>query len=273
MKKTHYNKETIMIRSLLVVIEIGLFLILTLPVLLFLVLTQKNHAVRNNKIATKMFRALCKVMLFLCGAKVEVTGQENIPEGPVVYMANHRSYFDIVTGFANIPGTCGFVAKIEMQKIPVLRTWMSILRCFFLDRHDIRQGMKVILAASDQVKNDQIPVWIFPEGTRIHEDEPGEFKGGSCKIAEKSGAPILPVAFEGTDDIFENHAPWIKATNVKMHICKPIYPSELTREEKKVIADLVRNEIIEAIKGDAATAIEDQTEGRIEELAEEKTEE
>lgn len=240
-----------MIRSLLVVIDIALYLILTLPVLLFFLLTNKNHAERNTRVATNMIRFFCKTLLFLCGARVEVTGQENIPEGPVVYMANHRSYFDIVTAYANISGNCGFVAKIEMQKLPILRNWMTILRCFFLDRKDLRQGMKVILAAAEQVKEEQIPVWIFPEGTRIQEDEPGEFKGGSCKIAEKAGCPILPIAFEGTDDIFEQHAPWIKASKVKMHYCKPIYPAMLSREEKKDLANLVRNEIVDAIKSPA----------------------
>lgn len=246
-----------MIRSLLVLIDIVLYLILTLPVLVFFHLTQKNHGERNTRIATKMMKGFSKSVLFLSGAKVEVTGQENIPEGPVVYMANHRSYFDVVTAYANITGNCGFIAKIEMQKLPVFRTWMNVLRCLFIDRKDLRQGMKVILAAADQVKNEEIPVWIFPEGTRGHEEEPAEFKGGSCKIAEKAGAPILPVAFQGTDDIYENQKPWIKAAKVKMHYCKPIYPSQLSREEKKILAELVRGEIVEAIKGEAPPLLEE----------------
>ena len=68
-------------------------------------------------------------------------------------------------GYTTVPGFVGFVAKKEMEKIPLLRSWMKNVNCLFLDRKDIKAGLKTILEGIEKVKNG-ISVWIFPEGTR-----------------------------------------------------------------------------------------------------------
>ena len=44
---------------------------------------------------------------------------------------NHRSYFDILVGYTTVPGLMGFVAKKEMEKIPLLSKWMLNVNCLF----------------------------------------------------------------------------------------------------------------------------------------------
>ena len=95
-----------------------------------------------------------------------VIGEENVPKDePVLYIGNHRSYFDIVMTYIRVPRPTGYIAKIEMLKIPLLSHWMKYLHCLFLDRNDIKQGMKIILTAIDKVKSG-ISICVFPEGTR-----------------------------------------------------------------------------------------------------------
>ena len=67
--------------------------------------------------------------------------------------------------YARCPGLTGYVAKKEMLKIPLLSRWMKFLHCQFLDRSDIREGLKTILAAAEEIKNG-VSIMIFPEGTR-----------------------------------------------------------------------------------------------------------
>lgn len=235
-----------MIRLILVALTIVLYLILSIPAMLFLKLTREKHKDRNDQIANHMIRWIFKVILAISGADVTVTGEENLLNEPVLYVGNHRSYFDILTGYTSIHGCCGFVAKKEMEKIPLLSIWMRLISCLFLDRKDIKQGLKTILAAIDQVKNG-VSVWIFPEGTRSHKPEMLEFKEGSMKIAEKSGCAIIPVALKGTDDIFEKHMPWIRPSHVQIRFGEPIYPKELSREEKKFLGAFVRTRIQEML--------------------------
>lgn len=90
---------------------------------------------------------------------------------------------------------------------------MKRLHCLFLDRDDIKQGLKVVLAAIDQVKSG-ISICVFPEGTRCkNKDDLTEvqsFKEGTFKIATKSKCKIVPMAIMGTNEIFEDHLPWVK---------------------------------------------------------------
>ncbi|MDO5409505.1 MAG: lysophospholipid acyltransferase family protein [Lachnospiraceae bacterium] len=231
-----------MIRLILVALLIGLYLILAIPVMLFLKATNENHKERNDLIASRMVRWIFKLVLGATGSRVTVTGKEHIPDEPVLYVANHRSYFDIVSGYANLDTPCGFVAKKEMERFPLLRDWMRLISCLFLDRKNVKEGLKTILQGIDMVKKGT-SIWIFPEGTRSQTEEMLEFKEGSMKISEKSGCAIIPVAFKGTDDVFEKHVPYISPSHIQIQFGEPIYPKQLSKEEKKFLGAYVRNKI------------------------------
>ena len=79
-------------------------------------LGMKDVDARNReslKIVQFMFRLILKV----AGVQVTVKGEENIPKDQaVLYVGNHRSYFDILVGYTTVPGLMGFVAKKEMLR-------------------------------------------------------------------------------------------------------------------------------------------------------------
>lgn len=228
-----------MIRTILTALTIGLYLIVTYPVQLFLRATRGTHKERNDRIASRMIRGVLRIMIKIAGIRLTVTGKENIPDEPVLYVGNHRSYFDIVTTYVAIDNVCGYVAKKEMGRFPIFNKWMELLNCLLLDRSDIKQGLKTILAGIEQVKNG-ISIFIFPEGTRSQTDEMLEFKEGSLKIADKSGCAIIPVAIKGTDNVWEKHVPFIRPAKVHIHFGEPIYPKQLSRDEKKFLGASVR---------------------------------
>ncbi len=105
----------------------------------------------------------------MAGVHITVKGIENIPKDKaVLYVGNHRSYFDILTGYVTVPTLVGFVAKKEMEKWPLLSNWMKNVHCLFLNRTDMKEGLKTILEGIAQVKSG-ISVWIFPEGDQKQE--------------------------------------------------------------------------------------------------------
>jgi 1-acyl-sn-glycerol-3-phosphate acyltransferase len=192
------------------------------------------------------------VLLFISGVKRTVIGIENIPtDEPILYISNHRSYFDIPVAYVSLPTLTGFMAKKEIERIPLLRTWMRFLQCLFLDRDDIRQGMKTILKAIEQIKAGY-SIFISPEGTRNHAKEMLPFKEGSFKVSEKTGCAIIPVALTNTDEIFENHTPWIKSAKVVIEFGKPIYPKQLDKEQRKAIGSYVQNIIKDMLDKNSA---------------------
>ncbi len=229
-----------MIRSILAVLFVAVFLIVSLPIQGILWIVGRFNPWAKKTISLAIVSWAFNVVLFISGVKRTVIGEENVPrDTAVLYVGNHRSIFDIVLAYPRVPAPTGFIAKKEILKVPLLNIWMIYMDCLFLDRKDIRKGMEMILTAIDKVKNG-ISIFIYPEGTRNKTDAPlGEFHKGSFKIAQKTGCPIIPVVINHSDEIFEQHMPFIKRTHVTIEYCKPIIPGELSKEDQKNIDKFV----------------------------------
>ena len=228
---------------------LGLYLILGIPVLLVLYLIGKadRWKYKSDLAALRMVQWAFKVMLWIAGTKQVVIGEENVPKDQaVLYIPNHRSYFDILLIYSRVPGLTGFVAKDSLEKAYLLRDWMRKLHCLFLNRDNPREGLKTILQGIENIKNG-ISMCIFPEGTRNKVDEMMSFKEGSLKMAEKTGCLIIPVAMTNTAEIFENHMPWIRPCKVIIEYGTPIDPKALSKEERKHLGAYCRDRIQEML--------------------------
>lgn len=228
-----------------------LYLVLGIPVLFILNLLGKTERwkYQSDRAALRLVQWAFRVMLLIAGTKQTVIGAENVPKDrPVLYIPNHRSYFDILLIYSKVPDLTGFVSKDGMLRYPLLRDWMKKLYCLFLNRENPREGLKTILQGIEYVKRG-ISICIFPEGTRNKED--GEllpFKEGSFKIAEKSGCLIIPVAINNSAEIFENHMPWVRKCHIVMEYGTPIDPKALSREEMKHLGAHCRDQITEMLE-------------------------
>ncbi len=235
-----------MIRFIIVALFVVLFLICSIPLLIAEYIIGKFNMDVKNRSSLAIVNWAFRCVLFLAGTSVTVLGEENVPKDePVLYIGNHRSYFDIVMTYVRVPRPTGYIAKVEMQKIPLLSNWMRNLHCLFLDRTDIKQGMKTILSAIDKIKSG-ISICIFPEGTRSRvPDTFLEFHDGSFKVAEKTGCPIIPMSINNAGAIFEEHMPKIRKTHVVIEYGKPIYTKELDKEARRHIGTTVQDIIKE----------------------------
>ena len=155
-----------MIRFIVICILLFGYLILTLPVLAIEWIIGKFSPMTKDVSSLHLVQATFRLMLRVTGVKLTVIGEENVPKDqPVLYIGNHRSYFDILLTYSRCPIRTGYIAKKEMKKWPVLSIWMKYLHCLFLDRNDIKQGLRTILTAIEKIKSG-ISICIFPEGTR-----------------------------------------------------------------------------------------------------------
>ena len=240
-----------MIRTILAAILIIFFFIVTIPVLFILWIIGLINMKVHDVISYGIMKIAFSIILFVCGAKVSVEGIDNIPKDkPVLYVGNHRSYFDILLTYTRCPRLTGYIAKAEMEKIPLLSNWMHYLHCLFLDRKDIKKGLKTILSGIELIKSG-ISVCIFPEGTRNRNEsdlELLEFHEGSFRLATKTDCLIVPIAMNNTVSIFEKQFPKIRKNHVVLEYCKPFRPSELSKEEQKHIGEYTRTLILESLK-------------------------
>lgn len=239
-------------RTILVGIFLLLYTVFSIPMFLVGYIIGKIDPKKKPRFSQILVVNAFKVILFLSGVNITVKGQENIlKDQAALYVFNHRSFFDILVGYTTAPVPTAFVSKKEIAKVPMISRWMKYMNCLFLDREDIRQGMKTILEGIELLKSGT-SIYIAPEGTRNQGEELLPFHEASFKLAEKSKCPIVPVAMNNNDEVLEKHMPWIHRAHVTVEYCEPIYMDQMERAEKKHIGETVRSIIAEQVKKNAA---------------------
>lgn len=185
-------------------------------------------------------KTISQRLIKLSDSTVNVHGLENIPEGPVLFVSNHQSNMDIamICGFIDKPK--GFIAKKELEKLPLISKWITLAGSIYLDRENPRKSMEGILEGIKTLKNGHSLV-VFPEGTRSKGDKMGEFKAGSFKLATKSKVPIVPLTIDGTYRVMEANKILIKPSNINFYIHEPIYTDKLSKEELAALPETVEN--------------------------------
>lgn len=185
------------------------------------------------------------------GVDFIVKGKENIPEDEaVIYVPNHQGLFDMPALILNTPTPCGFIAKIELKKVPIVRTWMWLLDCVFIDRQNKREA-RVAIKESIELINKGRSMVIFPEGTRSRDGVPLPFKSGVMMIAKETKAKIVPVVLEGIIDRFEGTGNITPGT-VTVTFLPAIETENLSRDEMKALPDEIRQKIVTVLKEDGA---------------------
>ena len=233
-------------RSILIILLIIVYVIVTLPALLVFWLIGRKNPKKAERAVHACISWLFRRLRGIAGTELVVSGLENVPKDrPVLYIGNHNSYFDIIYTYPLCVLPTSYVAKDDILKIPLFPVWGSLMMVLFFNRSDMRQAMKMILSATDYLKADT-SVFIFPEGTRNKTGKLvplGEFHNGSFKPAQKSGAPIIPVAISGTADVWEAHMPWVRKTTVRIEYGKPIYYADLSSDDQKKIGPYMQSVI------------------------------
>ena len=110
-------------RSVLVLAFLFLFLVLMIPVHFILLLIGQFNKELRFRIGNAIVYWAFRWELFQAGVHITVKGLENIPDDPVLFVSNHRSYFDILVLHTTSTKRPGFETKAEMDKIPLLNSW------------------------------------------------------------------------------------------------------------------------------------------------------
>lgn len=179
------------------------------------------------------------------GIKINVTGAEHIPDGPVAFVSNHQGDLDIMILIAGIDHQMGFVAKKELEKLPGFGRAISDIRSVFIDREDARASLRAI-EEGVQLLNQGFSMTIFPEGTRSKGPQMGEFKKGSLRLATKAEVPVIPITINGSYKTLEETG-LPKAATVDLYIHPPIPTKGMPKAEANDLAERVEWQIREKL--------------------------
>jgi len=226
-----------MIRTLIWFIYFWVSLIISIPFLWYGKLLAKRGDQEKYKNFVQGFASTwAKHLLFIAGTKITVKGRKHLTEDPVLFVGNHQGNFDIPIMIAYAPIFKGFIAKIELKKIPLIASWMRMLKCVFMDRKDMRQSIKAINEGASNIKEGYSMI-VFPEGTRSKDGVMLPFKPGALKLATKTKCTIMPVTINGSKDIMVKGSPWIRPAKVTITIHPAFDVSEYGPKETSRLSD------------------------------------
>lgn len=225
------KKATLFLRSLIFYIGYVLVtLVLAILCLVFYWFLPDSKSHLFNKLWCSLVLSWCRLT---CGIRYQIHGIENIPNTPVVALANHQSEWETMFLYRYLAPVCPILKK-ELLNIPVYGWAMRLVKPIAIDRSRRHNAGKSILDQGQHRLRSNRSVMIFPEGTRAKAGIVGKFSRGGAKLAIAADAPILPVAHNAGH--YWPVRKFLKYPGtIDVHIGKPIDPvnqdaSELTQK-------------------------------------------
>jgi 1-acyl-sn-glycerol-3-phosphate acyltransferase len=142
---------------------------------------------------------------------------------PMVLMANHQSYLDVMALYRVLPRCFGFVAKKPLYSLPFFAGVMRALGCVPIDRASRTDALASIRRAAELVRGGST-IAVFPEGTRSRGDRVAPLKKGAFHLVQLAQVPTLPIGIRGAAALMprENTGIWPGA--IEVHVGTPIPP-------------------------------------------------
>ena len=189
-------------------------------------------------------RLWARLGLTLNGITLTLAGTEHLPAGPVIFMSNHQSNFDILALLAAMPRQIHWIAKKELFEIPFFGPSMRRGGYIPLDRSDGRKALQSMDEAAATIHQGKSVV-LFPEGTRSTDGNLLPFKRGGFILARKAAVPVVPVTINGSDGINPAGEIRLYSGNIRITLHPPLVaPPELRRSEAETwMMEAVRGEI------------------------------
>ncbi|MDQ4049023.1 MAG: 1-acyl-sn-glycerol-3-phosphate acyltransferase [Actinomycetota bacterium] len=185
-----------------------------------------------NRIVYWSFRAFAQPAMRVY-FRARRTGREHIPDGKVILAANHRSFLDPF-----ILGTCVrrpiyFVAKQELFRHRFLGWFLNCMGAFPIRRGE-SDGESLATALALLERGEAVV--IFPEGTRHRSGPLHQPRRGVGRLALESGAPVVPIAIEGTERARRG---WrIRPVRVNLRCGRPLSYPRVERAPAQLVAEV-----------------------------------
>lgn len=195
---------------------------------------------------------LTSLAVFCANTKIIIKGSDNLPKKTSLFVCNHKSNFDPVV-FLNAlkkisskkeikPVT--FVAKKELSEQKFIGPIIKLINGIFLDRKNLRDGLKVINLEKEIISNGEQSVLVFIEGTRIKKDEFGDFRSAALEPAYLTYCPIVPTVIYGTLGVEKkNKMKIFKYKEITVEFLKPIKYKNYIHLSKMVVCDRIKLEM------------------------------
>lgn len=147
----------------------------------------------RNKICVIWSNFNLWMLKHICGLDYRVSGAENIPDEPCIFLAKHQSAWETIALFSIIPHQVVWVLKRELMWLPVFGWALALNRPIAIDRSAGRAAVKDMIEKGKVRLAKGNSVIIFPEGTRVAPGTKKRYGIGGSLLAEKSNHLVVPI--------------------------------------------------------------------------------
>lgn len=181
------------------------------------------------------------ILVFFGRVHLHTKGMDKIPQNQrFLLVCNHKSKLDpITTWYMFKDYDLAFISKEENFHVPF---WGNIIRkCCFLaiDRENPRKAMETVNKAAELIKNDEVSMAVYPEGTRNFGEGLLPFHSGVFKIAQKANVPVVICGIKGADMIRKNFP--LHKSDVYFEVLDVVSVEDVKAQRCSEISDYARN--------------------------------
>jgi len=228
------------VRNLFCILVVVVWLMLMFPLacLIMLITWSSDNSIW---VARRLFSP---VVLCAGGAKLVVSGREHVnPARPTIYVSNHQSTSDIPILLVALPVNVRFVAKKQLQWVPIVGWYLHLAGHILIDRSNTRSAIASLDAAARKI-HAGTSIIVFPEGTRSPDGRILPFKKGPFALAIKAGTAICPLTIEGSGKLMPKRSWRIFPGTIRVKIGEPIDASKYGEKDRDRLMKTVRSVMI-----------------------------
>jgi 1-acyl-sn-glycerol-3-phosphate acyltransferase len=185
-------------------------------------------------------RISCRKMMYSALLFPKIKGYEikKIPF-PVIFVANHVSFFDLFISGAVLPGNPRGIELHSHFLTPIYGWFITRFGQISLEVGNKSSLKKALLQGLEILKNKERNIYISPEGTRTKDGKIGPFRNGAFYLSRKSNVPIVPVVYKGLYYRNNKNSLLIRPGFFDVIFLPPVYPDKFSSEAdmKKFVKD------------------------------------
>jgi long-chain acyl-CoA synthetase len=168
----------------------------------------------------------CLKMFLRLYNSLRIHGRIQIPaKGPYILTPNHQSFIDAPVVLSGLTWrqmkTCYFYATEQHVKSKFRRALADKNNTIIMEQAHLKESIQKLAQVLKEGKN----IVIFPEGSRTHDGELGDFKLSFAILSKELNIPIIPVCIRGAYDAWPRYRKFIYPRHIEVHYLPPIMPS------------------------------------------------
>jgi 1-acyl-sn-glycerol-3-phosphate acyltransferase len=233
-----------MLRTIFIAIFLSLYIVVAgIPLLIYTVISKNPDALYWAGVRGVMF------LVRVVGVRVRVLGTERIPQGSILFVANHTSSADAPAVVGAIPRRIAILLKKSLFDYPIVGQAFHLSHFIPVDRSKRDSAIASLDKVIEAMRGGQ-SFLIYPEGTRSPDGRLQQFKRGAVVTAIKCGVPIVPIACSGAHRVMEKRSLKIHPGEIFVEFLEPIDASKFTFEERETLNEVVYDAMAAALPPD-----------------------